>query len=377
VTVKVRPLPNGKWRVDIRFRWPDKSEYRERPNVEAATATQARRWGEQREAELRNGGKSELAPIAAETSPTFAEFVKDTWLPTYPRAAGNRKSTIEEKQSHLKSHLSPYFGRYRLDAIDRRALDSFVAHMMEKTVGKVKGARTSRNGTLSKPRPISSKRVKNVMGTLHTVLASAVEWNVLPALPKFPTIKTTSPEMNFYDTTEAALLVASADEDERTLLLFALHTGARAGEELSLEWGDVDLRGGLGSVALRKSRTRGVTERGTKNRKGRAVPLSPALEAALRAHPRHATSELVFCQPNGEHLTLWHLHGALDRAARRGEMKRLRWHDLRHSFASNLAIGGTPMRQIQEWMGHASILQTMRYSHLSPGGGREHLAALG
>jgi site-specific recombinase XerD len=49
---------------------------------------------------------------------------------------------------------------------------------------------------------------------------------------------------------------------------------------------------------------------------------------------------------------------------------------LRHSFASNLTIGGTPLRQVQEWLGHSSITMTMRYSHLAPGGGREYLAAL-
>jgi integrase len=79
----------------------------------------------------------------------------------------------------------------------------------------------------------------------------------------------------------------------------------------------------------------------------------------------------------GTALTLWHLHGALERAARRAKPRLLRWHDLRHSFASNLTIGGTPIRQVQEWMGHATITMTMRYSTPCRGrGGREFLAAL-
>jgi integrase len=104
-------------------------------------------------------------------------------------------------------------------------------------------------------------------------------------------------------------------------------------------------------------------------------PLSPTLGAALKAH-RHMRRPLVFCQEDGKPLTLWHLHGALERAARRASLRLLRWHDLRHSFASNLTIGGTPIRQVQEWMGHATITMTMRYAHLSPGGGREYLSAL-
>jgi integrase len=313
-----------------------------------------------------------LAPVKA--CVTFADFVKDDWLPTYPKAAGNRHTTIAEKASHLKTHLSPFFGPMPLDEIDRKALERFTAEMLSKTVGKVKGARTSRNGTLAKPRPISLKRVKNILGTLHTILMTAKKWGVLATLPEFPQVKCAAPTFDFYDATEAALLVASAREDERTLILFALHTGARAGEQIALEWTDIDTRAHK-HVSLRKSRTNGVTSPTTKSGKPRTVPLSATLEAALKAH-RHMRGPLVFCQDDGRPLTLWHLHGALDRAARRAQLRRLRWHDLRHSFASNLTIGGTPIRQVQEWMGHSTILMTMRYSHLAPGGGREHLAAL-
>jgi integrase len=331
---------------------------------------QARRWGETRERELLSAPK----PVEAKTCATFADFVKDDWLPTYPKAAGNSHTTITEKTSHLKTHLTPFFGHMPLDTIDRKALDRFVAEMLSKTVGKVKGDRTSRNGKLAKPRPISPKRVKNVLGTLHTVLRSAVQWGVLAKLPEFPQVKCPGRSFDFYDASEAALLVASAREDERTLLMFALHTGARAGEQLALEWTDVDTRAHH-HVSFSKSRTNGVTVQTTKSKKPRTVPLSATLEAALKEH-RHMRGPLVFCQDDGSPLTLWHLHGALDRAARKANLRRLRWHDTRHSFASNLAIGGTPLRQIQEWLGHSSITMTMRYAHLAPNGGRGYLASL-
>ncbi len=212
------------------------------------------------------------------------------------------------------------------------------------------------------------------MGTLRTILGTAHEWGVLEKLPEFPQIKTVTPTFDFYDATEAALLVGSAREDERALVLFALHTGARAGELLALEWTDVDLRAQQ-LVSFSKSRSDGFTTNGTKSGKPRKVPLSQTLVAALKAH-RHMRGPLVFCQDDGKPLTLWHLHGALERATRKASLRLLRWHDLRHSFASNLTIGGAPIRQVQEWMGHATVTMTMRYSHLAPGGGREYLAAL-
>jgi site-specific recombinase XerD len=105
------------------------------------------------------------------------------------------------------------------------------------------------------------------------------------------------------------------------------------------------------------------------------VPLSDPLAAALKAR-RHLKGDLVFCQADGSPLTLFLLHGALIRAARKAGLRRLRWHDLRHSFASNLTKNGTPLKQVQEWMGHSTITMTMRYAHLAPHGGREHLAGL-
>ena len=71
-----------------------------------------------------------------------------------------------------------------------------------------------------------------------------------------------------------------------------------------------------------------------------------------------------------------YLHERLWGACSRSGLRRIRWHDCRHSFASQLVIAGTPLRQVQEWLGHSTILMTMRYSHLAPGGVREFLSAL-
>lgn len=89
------------------------------------------------------------------------------------------------------------------------------------------------------PRPLSAKRIKNVVGTLHKILTTAVQWDALDKLPEFPKIKTSEGAFDFYNVTEAALLVdAASDAEERALLRFSLHTGARAGESLALEWTD-------------------------------------------------------------------------------------------------------------------------------------------
>ena len=72
-------------------------------------------------------------------------------------------------------------------------------------------------------------------------------------------------------------------------------------------------------------------------------------------------------------MTIWQFHEHLWGACRRAGLRKIRWHDTRHSFASQLAIAGVPLRQIQEWLGHSTIMMTMRYAHLAPDGGRELL----
>jgi site-specific recombinase XerC len=49
---------------------------------------------------------------------------------------------------------------------------------------------------------------------------------------------------------------------------------------------------------------------------------------------------------------------------------------MRHSFGSKLAFAGVPLRQVQVWLGHSSIVTTQRYIHLAPGGGRDLIGAL-
>jgi hypothetical protein len=77
-----------------------------------------------------------------------------------------------------------------LNEIDRLMRDQFVAEMFEKTVGKAPSTRTSRNGKLDAPKPLSAKRIKNVMGTLRTILGTAHRWGVLDKVDDVDTLTT-------------------------------------------------------------------------------------------------------------------------------------------------------------------------------------------
>jgi integrase len=169
------------------------------------------------------------------------------------------------------------------------------------------------------------------------------------------------------------LAVARARSEEvYASILFALHTGARAGEEIALEWGDIDFRSRL--VVFRRSSTKGFVGP-TESGKERRVPLTAALEAALKAI-RHLRSKRVFCNGDGSALKIDQLHERLWGACRRAGLREIRWYDLRHTFASQLAMKNIPIPQIQVWLGHATINMTMRYAHLAPGSGAHYIKAL-
>jgi integrase len=342
-----RDRRNGNWRYRKVVELPDGRKVR-------ITGTPAINTKQAAEAAERAHIIRTLDPKAERKEvPTFRVFVEDRWWPTYPAAAGNRFTTRYEKESHLRVHLMPALGSLLLD--------------------KIRGEVVSRLLATLRGKGLSEKSVKNVQATLRRILASAVEWGYLDSVPLLPKVKAPQPKWDFLSAEEAVALVGAARTDEeRAILLFALHTGARAGEQIAIEWGDVDWTNHL--VVLRRSSTRGEVGP-TKSGRERRVPLTPTLEKALR-QIRHLRGPLVFSNADGSALRLGQLHERLWGASRRAGLRKIRWHDLRHSFASQLASAAVPLRQVQEWLGHSTITMTMRYAHLAPGGGADLIRAL-
>jgi integrase len=194
-------------------------------------------------------------------------------------------------------------------------------------------------------------------------------------MPRLPRIKVAQPEWDFLTPEEAAKVLEAArtrSEEVYASILFALHTGARAGEEIALEWGDVDFHSHM--LVFRRSSTKGYVGP-TKSGKERRVPLTDTLEAALKAI-RHLRGKRVFCKEDGAALLIGQLHERLWGACRRAGIREIRWHDLRHTFASQMAMQGATIPQIQQWMGHSTITMTMRYAHLAPGSGADVIRRL-
>ena len=157
------------------------------------------------------------------------------------------------------------------------------------------------------------------------------------------------------DDEEERLMKAFLDDEDRAQVTVLLHTGFRRGELLGLRWRDVDLKGGVLTIPK------------AKNGETRHVPLTSTVRTILSHRPRPLdSSALVFPNSEGHRDPRW-AKKTVPAALRAAQIEDSRFHDLRHTFASRLAMEGVHLLTIRELMGHKTLAMTLRYSHLSPG----------
>jgi integrase len=152
----------------------------------------------------------------------------------------------------------------------------------------------------------------------------------------------------------------------KPLVLVALNTGLRRGELFNLSWDDIDLKRRILSVCGGEMPATGGS--GTKNGRTRHVPLNDEAFATLNAWAQQnkaPVSKLIFLSPvMGERFD--NINSAWRALIQSANIKAFRFHDLRHTFASNLAMCGVDLYTVKELLGHSSIEMTQRYAHLSP-----------
>lgn len=293
-------------------------------------------------------------PTVNEFSPIFLEISK----------VKNKPSSVETKEMILRIHIEPRLGELKLDAVTYAVIEDFKVALAKTPVANAEkrhGA-TKRAENDNTTRTLSAKTINNCLTVLRRMLVIAYKRGLLSSVPEFEWLRSSKPEFDFFDFEEAGRLVAAADGEWRTMILVALRTGMRQGELLALRWEDVDLV--AGRINVRRNAVWGHV--GTpKSGKSREIALGEEVLVALKAH-RHLRGPLVFCAMDGAMLTSGEMKWPLWRACKRAGLRLIGWHVLRHTFASHLVMRGAPIKAIQDLLGHATILMTMRYAHLAP-----------
>ncbi len=139
------------------------------------------------------------------------------------------------------------------------------------------------------------------------------------------------------------------------MVLLSLNTGMRQGELFSLAWESVDLA--MKTITVLASHSKGNTTR--------LIPLNSEALAVLTTIKPEGAKGLVFKSPvsGGRFDNVKKAWAEVTKAAC---LPDLRWHDLRHDFASQLVMKGAPLFTVQKLLGHANSRMTQRYAKLAP-----------
>jgi integrase len=293
--------------------------------------------------------------------PTQERLTLETLAPRYlahKETIGLRRSTLRDYAGHLRMHLIPFFGGRSLDAITAGEVEAFIGAKLRE--GK------------------SRKTVDELVGLLSAMYRYAVKRGLARVNPvelaDRPRQQRPDADIRYLTVEELEALLRAVPEDElgrmeRVLYLTAAMTGMRRGECVALRWRDVDWSAGL--IRVRRSFGDGEFGPPKSRRSSRAVPMADRLTAELDRLQRESRfqdeEDLVFCHPIlGGVYDPSKLRKRFVAAARAASLRPVRFHDLRHTFGTQMAAAGAPLRAIQEWMGHSDYRTTSIYADYAP-----------
>lgn len=320
----------GKWYVDVRYQH---QRYRKRSPLNSR--------GGAREFEAQLLQRLVRGEALTPTAPTnFADF-SARWFETYVKA-NCKLSDQEAKERILRNHLLPRFGRLALNEIGNAQVEAFKRTLQS--------------------RGLRPQTINNILNTLSRCLRSAVEWEILGRLPFIKRVRVTQGPPNLLSPDERGqLLTAAAGEEPwHDMIVTALGTGLRLSELCALNWEHVDARRHILTVA--QSYVCGQLD-SPKSHRIRHIPLPGSVLTALTRGRRAGGP--VFKLEGGRRVFQSRAGHALVRLCKVAGVRRVGWHTLRHTYASDLASRGVSMRAIQLLLGHASVTTTERYAHLT------------
>lgn len=264
-----------------------------------------------------------------------------------------RESTYIQYQGHVDNHLNPFFGKAKISRIDFDSIEKYIFC-------------SHKTGT-------NPATLNKTLITLGSILKYAVKKKYINANPiheveKQKAVSSVTGKINFLTPDEINSLFENTDAPKfKTLFMMAVLTGMRQGELLGLKWDDIDF--GANQAHVKRTFNYGKFHEPKTPASYRSIDLSPALMHELKkwkmARPPNVL-DLVFPSENGKAIDY---HNMVKRyfhpALRKARVKRVRFHDLRHTYATLLIDQGEHPKYIQSQMGHSSIKVTLdTYGHL-------------
>jgi integrase len=302
-------------------------------------------------------------PIVGERQ-TVAQFF-NRWLDDTARHR-LRPGTFRRYEEFVRLHTVPMLGKLPL------------AKLTPQHLSQLYGAKLSEG--------LSPRTVEFLHRTLHCALKEAVQWGLIarnPAAAVKPPKPKRAPIQPLDQEQARRLLDAAVGDPLEALYTVAVMVGMRQGELLGLQWADIDWDRGRVQITHTLQWLKGNRWRLDEPKTGhsrRGIRLPPTALQALKAHrarqaeqrlaagPAWEDNGLVFCNAVGRPIGIANLtYRSYHRLLARAGLARIRFHDLRHTYATLALLNGEKPKVVQETLGHASIALTMdTYSHLLP-----------
>ena len=287
----------------------------------------------------------------------------DRWYQEYKKAS-LRPNTQMSYERRIYQHIIPALGNVYLDKLTTGDIQQFYAHL--KQSGRLLRRELYGEG-------LSDQTIRGIHTTLHAALDKAVEEKLIFRNPadscKLPPAK--SREMKVLAPEEIQRLLIQAKEDGcYELLLLELATGLRRGEILALQWGDLNFRTGALRVERQVHRVKGeLVVSPPKTKAGNRTVLLPApVLNVFKAYKKTIHSRWMFPSPVKEDSPMdpAAVRKRLQTVLERAECKRLRFHDLRHTFATASLEHGMDIKTLSTIIGHVSSATTLNtYTHVT------------
>ncbi len=331
-TIRKRTTKDGTSRYQAVIRLQEGSDSKAFSNK-----TSAKKWAQRVENEIRQGTYSKQQ-----------EASKHTVKELIDRYMLDHKFLEKKDRRNQERQLEFWKGRIG----DKKLIDVSRALIIQ-AKDELAAEKTNRGGLRA------AATVNRFLASISHCFTKAVEWEWIEQNPVKGVSRMTEPkgrDRYLSDDERKALLDASQEIDAtlHLIIVVALATGARRGEIMGLEWSDIHWKEGFAVL------------RDTKNSEHRAMHLVGLAMELLKEHreDRQLTDKLVFPHP-GDRSRPWNFESVWRKAKARAEIEDFRFHDLRHSAASYLAMGGASLAEIAEILGHKTLQMVKRYSHLS------------
>ncbi len=276
---------------------------------------------------------------------TFREL-SEIWIRDHSEVH-NAPSTVLRNKQILRSYLLPSLGKYPIDSIEKRDIIQLQARLR----------RTNK---------LSAKTINNILGLANKIFSDGLSWGFVDANPAaaIKRIKAQDKEHVFWEFDERDRFLNFARSRHpviHDIVLFTVNTGLRKGEVEGLLRDCVDYE--RREIIVKRNfchKTSSLNEY-TKGKSVKRVPMNQAVWDLMQEHRLKAPSQKIF-DFDFEHMVWRHFKPLQEKAG----VKVITFHDLRHTFASHLAMSAVSLFDIQKLLGHSDLKTTQRYMHLAP-----------